>query len=284
MTLSLINLVVTLAAALTSSEAHLNLASTGECGEIPRGSRRLFARVIGGSPADITDFPHAVSLQQYGEHFCAGTLISDEWVLTAAHCVYKVETDAWTVMVGTQNSVNDFEQRVGVEEIILQPDYVYPKYVNDLALLRLSQPVKWSNKAKPSCLPDLNSRTGRALGYLPGWGYDQERRKGGKPTEDLYMARLPILENSVCQEWMSSKNRRMSLQPEHLCAGYEEGMQDGCASDSGGGLVVIDEQKKWMLVGVMSAGFGCGREKLPGIYTRVEKFMPWIKRTIEQHY
>ena len=180
--------------------------------------------------------------------------------------------------IGTQNSVNDYEQRVGVEEIILQPDYVYPKYVNDLALLRLDEPVKWSSKAKPSCLPDLDRRTGRALGYLPGWGYDKERRKGGKPTEDLYMARLPIIENSLCQEWLKSKNKRLTLKPEHLCAGYEEGKQDGCASDSGGGLVVIDEQKKWMLVGVMSAGFGCGREKLPGIYTRVEKFMPWIKR------
>ena len=267
-----------------SAEAHLNLASTDECGEISRGSRRLFARVMGGMPVDITDFPHAVSLQKHGEHFCAGTLISDEWVLTAAHCTHSFSKELWTVAMGSQNSydIDDYEQRAGVKQIIEHPDYVFPKYYNDLALVQLDKKVLFSQKAKPICLPDSDRRTGRDLGYLAGWGYDSERRKGGKPTEDLHMARLPILENSVCQEWLESKNKRLVLQPEHLCAGYEQGKQDGCDADSGGGLVVIDEKKTLLLVGVMSAGVGCGREKLPGIYTRVEKFVPWIKSTVEK--
>ncbi len=263
------------------TSAYVNLAEDFECGEISRGSRRLFARVMGGTHADITDFPHAVSLQKNGEHYCAGTLIAPDFVLTAAHCVHSYPARLWTVAVGSQNSYDeaDYEQRARVEEIIVHPDFVFPKFVNDVALMKLDRRVKWSEKAKPICLPDRKERTGRGLGYLAGWGYDGE---GGEPTKDLHMARLPILDNGVCQEWIKSKNKRVTLLPQQMCAGYEKGQTDGCQADSGGGLVVV-EKGKLVLVGVVSAGFGCGRERLPGIYARVTNFMPWIEDVVESY-
>lgn len=102
------------------------------------------------------------------------------------------------------------------------------------------------------------------------------------------MARLPIMENDQCESWFHSQGKKITLKPEHLCAGHEEGQQDGCQGDSGGGLVELDaddegagQAQNLVLVGVMSAGIGCGRKKLPGVYTRVEKFVPWILEKME---
>ncbi len=189
-----------------------------------------------------------------------------------------------------------------MEEIILHPKYKFPKFIFDLALLKLKDTVRWSKSAQPVCLPEViiqtanwsrlknanfsivfpqvgQHRSGR-MGYLAGWGYDNESRKGGHPTGNLHMARLPILENEVCEEWFYSQGKNITLRPEHLCAGHEIGQEDGCQGDSGGGLVSVDNGQL-VLVGIMSAGIGCGRERLPGVYTRVERFTGWIQEQID---
>lgn len=185
--------------------------------------------------------------------------------------------------MGDQNSNDrdEHEQLIGVEEIVKHPQYKFPKFIFDLAMIRLQEPVVWSKYAQPVCLPDVNRRTGRGLGYLAGWGYDAESKRGGSPTEDLHLAKLPIIENEKCQEWFHSQGKKITLQPEHLCAGHERGQQDGCQGDSGGGLVSVDEEEL-VLVGVMSAGIGCGRIKLPGVYTRVEKFVSWVESVVRE--
>ena len=151
-------------------------------------------------------------------------------MITAAHCVHSYPADVWTVAIGEQNSHSkeEHEQFIGVEEIIKHPDYKFPKFIYDLALIRLKEKASWTKYAQPVCLPSVNSRTGRGLGYLAGWGYDAESKRGGTPTEDLHMARLPIMENEQCQEWFHSQGKRITLQPEHLCAGHEQGQEDGC--------------------------------------------------------
>eukprot|EP00095_Tigriopus_kingsejongensis_P004522 maker-scaffold532_size145644-snap-gene-0.34 protein:Tk04522 transcript:maker-scaffold532_size145644-snap-gene-0.34-mRNA-1 annotation:"hypothetical protein DAPPUDRAFT_56607" len=259
----------------------LNLADT-PCGKIARGSRRFHQRILGGSEVHISEFPHAVSLRKDGKHFCGGALVHKQYIITAAHCVHNHPPKVWKVAVGEQNTVkaDDTEQLLDVEAIIEHPDYIFPKFTNDIAIIRINKPVIWSKSAQPVCLPEARRRTAKGLGYLAGWGYDNEFKKGGAPTETLHMAKLPILENEVCQSWFRGNGKSISLSPLHLCAGHEYGKVDGCQADSGGGLVSVDDDQL-LLVGVMSAGIGCGREKMPGLYTRVEKFVPWIQNQIE---
>ncbi len=174
-----------------------------------------------------------------------------------------------------------FNIQIAVEEVIKHPDYKFPKFVHDLALIRLKRPVVWSKYAQPICLPESSHRTGRGRGYLAGWGYDDEVKRGGTPTDEIHLARLPIMENEECERSFSSRGKSVSLTPEHLCAGREEGKVDGCQGDSGGGLTSV-EDGRLVLVGVMSAGIGCGRPGLPGVYTRVEKFARWILEQIKK--
>ncbi|TRY73855.1 hypothetical protein TCAL_01904 [Tigriopus californicus] len=259
----------------------INLADT-PCGKIARGSRRFHQRILGGSEVHISEFPHSVSLRKDGEHFCGGVLVHKHYVLTAAHCVHNRPPKVWQVAVGEQNTVklDGTEQLMEVEQIIEHPDYIYPKLLNDIAIIRIDKPVIWNKMAQPVCLPDPLRRTAKGLGYLAGWGYDNESKKGGVPTETLHMARIPILENDVCESWLMSQGKSISLAPTHLCAGHEFGAIDGCQADSGGGLVSVDDDQL-LVVGIMSAGIGCGREKMPGLYTRVEKFIPWIQSEIK---
>eukprot|EP00094_Tigriopus_californicus_P001976 TCALIF_01904-PA protein Name:"Similar to TMPRSS3 Transmembrane protease serine 3 (Homo sapiens)" AED:0.05 eAED:0.05 QI:200/0/0.5/1/1/1/2/0/275 len=230
--------------------------------------------------------------------------VHKHYVLTAAHCVHNRPPKVWQVAVGEQNTVklDGTEQLMEVEQIIEHPDYIYPKLLNDIAIIRIDKPVIWNKMAQPVCLPDPLRRTAKGLGYLAGWGYDNESKKGGVPTETLHMARIPILENDVCESWLMSQGKSISLAPTHLCAGHEFGAIDGCQvrsyslqegpvkenlmfivclkADSGGGLVSVDDDQL-LVVGIMSAGIGCGREKMPGLYTRVEKFIPWIQSEIK---
>ncbi len=154
--------------------------------------------------------------------------------------------------------------QIGVSEVIKHPNYKFPKFVHDLALLRLKRPVTWSSYAQPICMPEPTHRTRKGRGYLAGWGYDEEMKKGGAPTEDLHVARLPIMENGECEEAFKRKSKSVALEPEHICAGRREGQVDGCQGDSGGGLVAV-ENNRLVLVGVMSAGIGCGGAGLPGV-------------------
>ncbi len=151
-------------------------------------------------------------------------------MLTAAHCVHSYPADVWTVAIGDQNSHDheDHEREIGVTRILKHPKYRFPKYVYDLALMRLAEPVRWSQYAQPVCLPDPSQRTSRGLGYLAGWGFDGELNKGGMPTKDLHLAKLPIMDNEQCQEWFHSQGKDFTLRPEHLCAGFEWGKVDGC--------------------------------------------------------
>jgi secreted trypsin-like serine protease len=75
----------------------------------------------------------------------------------------------------------------------------------------------------------------------------------------------------------------VTIEDAHLCAGFPEGQVDGCQGDSGGGLTMVGAGDRLVLVGVMSAGIGCGRPGLPGVYTRVEKFVPWIRQKLEEN-
>ncbi|RXN12063.1 transmembrane protease serine 11B [Labeo rohita] len=121
------------------------------------GVSSLSTPIVEGEDAAVGNWPWQVSLQFFGYHICGGSLISDEWVLTAAHCVsYLSSASSWTVYLGRQSQnisvSNPHEVIRKVISIIKHPDYKPSRFTDDIALLRLSKPVNFTNYISPICL------------------------------------------------------------------------------------------------------------------------------------
>lgn len=102
---------------------------------------------------------------------------------------------------------------------------------------------------------------------------------GGQRSNTLQKVDVPVLENSECQTWYKEANKNLVIVDTCMCAGYQLGGKDSCIGDSGGPLM-LKKQDRHFVAGVVSAGFGCARERLPGLYTRVNNYLEWISETL----
>uniref|UniRef100_A0A8C8RL68 Plasminogen n=1 Tax=Pelusios castaneus TaxID=367368 RepID=A0A8C8RL68_9SAUR len=240
-----------------------------ECGKAKRMPKLCGSRIVGGCISNPHSWPWQISLRtSFNMHFCGGTLIAPQWVLTAKHCLERSSRpSSYKIFLGlhTERALESSVQIRDVEKIIKEPNGA------DIALLKMSSPALISNEVIPACLPPENVViSNRAECYVTGWGETQGT--GGEGL--LKEAGLPVIENKVC-------NRRDILsgrvRDHELCAGHFIGGEDSCQGDSGGPLV-CDEQGRYILQGVTSWGLGCAAEMKPGVYARVSRFVRWIER------
>lgn len=221
-------------------------------------------KIVGGVQAVKGEFPFIVSLKSsYGSHFCGGSLIKKNWVLTAAHCVEGGYLKG--VTIGLHNQADT----VGVEkftvlQIVKHPGWDTNTMDNDFALVQLSADSKFA----PIALNDKEI-TSVVDFVTAGWGTTSE---GGGVSKILMKVTVPFVNKETCSAAYDGITDSM------LCAGYKEGGKDSCQGDSGGPLIV-GSGASMKLAGVVSWGEGCARPNKYGVYSKVNGALEWINKT-----
>jgi len=238
-------------------------------------------RIVGGEPAADGEFPWQVSIRQIGNigatHFCGGTIINENWVMTAAHCCAGQTPHFMHIVAGgiKLNSYEFEEETRDVDNIIRHPEYDSQGLTNDICLLKLSDPLQMTDYIKSIALPESMSETEAGTkATVTGWGLTAESEVELPNT--LRKVVVPVVSDDECREYYSSTNAP-DIAASMICAGLPEGGKDSCQGDSGGPF--IDAVRKTLL-GVVSWGLGCGRAGSPGVYTQVSYFVDWIEETM----
>ncbi|KAM6325746.1 acrosin-like [Alca torda] len=252
----------------------------GTCGLRPMASHYGMSRVVGGTDAQPGAWPWIVSIQEPWEtgmrHVCGGSLISPQWVLTAAHCFVKARhITRWRVVVGaTQLTQLGPEAQVhNIKRLLSHKHYNSISERNDIALLELDQPVQCSSYIQLACVPGASLTVSELTAcYVSGWGSTTAR--SGESTDVLQEAQVHLINVNLCN---STRWYAGAIHSHNLCAGYPQGGIDTCQGDSGGPLACKDNNADYFwLVGVTSWGKGCARAKQPGVYTSTQHFYNWI--------
>jgi len=281
--------------AQTDSRSSL-LPQPGECGI--QGSDRIY----GGGLTYVDEFPWAALLEYRAKrssqttYACGGSLISSRYVITAAHCINVGDWELFSVRLGEwdlesdvdcyQDDCADPPIDVPVEQKIRHEGYD-PKdgnTANDIALLRLAQPVKSTYFVKPICLPTEPKLSARNKDYtgqsfdVTGWG----KTEWGIKSRYKLAVSVPVVNKAQCNR--AYEPNRLTITDKQICAGGGD-TKDSCNGDSGGPLMARDKTSKGVsymyILGIVSYGpEKCATEGVPGVYTRVSEYIDWIKRNM----
>ena len=249
-------------------------------------SAEISTRIVGGQESDIGEFPWAVSLK-YSEtqtHFCGGSLIGKQWVLTAAHCLVDMEPTLITATIGEYYLDSDSDSDSGpltIEQFYIHPDFNSTTQDNDIALLKLVSAVDNPSFITPVNLADtIDAVASEANVTALGWGSIVPPDNLNYPDYPniLNYVEMPLMTDTMCSSALGD-----DYSAETICAGLEEGGKDSCQGDSGSPLV-IEQGSGWQQIGIASWGYGCAAPGYPGVYTRLALYDGWIESVSNSLY
>eukprot|EP00794_Sanderia_malayensis_P000456 gene456-1098_t len=269
-------------------EAHAQLRVLGK--KIPECGRPKFTtrqRIIGGRLAGAGAHPWIAMLWSHKDKklFCGGSLIADQWVLTAAHCIPATRSDIGDIRVkfGKTNTkrVEPHEQIKQVIKLYRHSNFNPSTFDSDVALLKLDSPVTITDYVIPICLPyeddDFKLLKTDASVMLSGWGSKNLRQvEKQKFSRKLLEVEVPVADTIDCKRKMTSP-----ITGNMFCAGAEA-RGDSCKGDSGGPVTIRNAKtKRHVQVGIVSWGEGCGRKNTYGVYVKLYNFLAWINSIVK---
>lgn len=240
------------------------------------GIKYTGSRIVGGTFTTVHEYPWMVALvgATTGTPFCGGTLIDNQWVLTASHCLDGFSASDIVIRLGEHQVDSGSETfhtiNSTVAEIFVHEDYDEITVDNDIGLVKLSSPVTFTDQIAPACLPfkfpkaTFNGR----MATVTGWGTTTYQ---GTVSNILQEISLPVVGKAQCENFSSVAG---SLTDNMFCT-YEAG-KDSCQGDSGGPLV-YEQTGRQYLIGVVSWGKGCAQVDNPGVYAKVNNYLGWIE-------
>jgi len=242
-------------------------------------------RIIGGRQADVKKHSWQVSFMSGANFFCGGTLINNNYVLSAAHCFRWYNSNKSLIIEKDISNVifvfgrsdlydpkkpesTDSSMQIRIPtEILFHPDHIPQTYYADIILAPLDKPiVEYNNYILPICLPPSDLDIDGEKVTITGWG---ATASGGGSSSHLQEVDVMVLPGESCLTYGSNYYEELQI-----CAASPG--KDACQGDSGGPMV-WKQGRQYFQVGVVSFGRGCGDYESPGVYVRVSYFIPWIQ-------
>ncbi|XP_059476938.1 trypsin-1-like [Neocloeon triangulifer] len=223
-------------------------------------------KIVGGSPAAAGEIPWQVSLQYTsGFHFCGGSIISETYILTAAHCSTGQTPNGVRVITGTLRTAQP-GATYNVATININPDYSSSTFTGDIALWEIRGQIAFD--ANTAAVPLAQGKAADGTPTLvSGWGTTSA---GGSASPVLLRVVVPIYNHAQCESDYAGFG---GVPQDQICAGVPEGGVDSCQGDSGGPLYFDG-----VIHGIVSWGNGCAYAGYPGVYTEVFSWLGWINQ------
>ncbi|XP_055845026.1 trypsin 3A1-like [Episyrphus balteatus] len=217
----------------------------------------LKGRIIGGEIDSKLTYPELVSVRSRDRHICGGTILDQDTILTAAHCIVDGTASEFSIRSGSDSADDGLFHRV--YEILLHPEYDERTSSHDVGKLKINPPIIYSDTSLPIKLaterPDDNTPL-----IVSGWG----RQIVNVSTTVVQRKHLrAAYVNVFNQDECARRYQRLrEVNSVMICAAAKG--RDSCQGDSGGPLI---NPKNAEQVGIISFGVGCANPNYPGVYS-----------------